>query len=130
MGEETRTLLEEEMKAEIKHLASLTPGSEEYNAVVESIIKLSKVILEADKNDIEWNETKTRRENDEESKRTQSKDAAKDRCVKIVIAGAELILPLIFYNNWMNKGFEFEKFGTYTCQTFRNLFNRFKPTLK
>lgn len=51
-----------------------------------------------------------------------------DRIIKIVIDGMTIIVPIIFYNIWMNKGFRFEETGTYTSNTFKNLFNRFKPT--
>lgn len=51
-----------------------------------------------------------------------------DRIIKIVIDGMTIIVPIIFYNIWMNKGFRFEETGTYTSNTFKNLFSRFKPT--
>ena len=43
---------------------------------------------------------------------------------------AELVLPLMFYGVWMRRGLRFEETGTFTSQTFKNLFNRFKPTRK
>ena len=36
--------------------------------------------------------------------------------------------PLILYNSWMKKGFEFEKTGMITSQTFRGLIGKFKPS--
>lgn len=51
-----------------------------------------------------------------------------DRLIKICVDGAAIIIPIIFYNVWMNKGFKFEETGTYTSNTFKNLFNKFKPT--
>lgn len=53
-----------------------------------------------------------------------------DRIIKVIIDGAVVIVPIIFYNVWMNKGFKFEETGTYTSNTFKNLFNKFKPTGK
>lgn len=50
-----------------------------------------------------------------------------DRIVKVLIDGATVLVPIIFYNVWMNKGFKFEETGTYTSNTFKNLFNKFKP---
>lgn len=70
------------------------------------------------------------RDRDEQFKQRQLKDLAADRYVKIGVAAAELVLPLIFYGVWMKKGLKFEETGTYTSQTFKNLFNRFKPTKK
>ena len=58
----------------------------------------------------------------------QMDEAVKDRYFRLGISAAELILPLMFYGIWMNRGFKFEKDGTYTSQTFRSLFSRFKPT--
>ena len=36
--------------------------------------------------------------------------------------------PLLLYNSWMKKGFEFEKTGMITSQTFRGLISKFKPS--
>ena len=68
------------------------------------------------------------RERDEAFKRRQFTDEIIDRYVKLGVAVAELVLPLAFYGAWMRMGFEFEKEGTFTSSTFKNLFNRFKPT--
>ncbi len=51
-----------------------------------------------------------------------------DRYVRTGVAVAELVLPLMFYGVWMRKGFKFEESGAYTSTTFKNLFNRFRPT--
>ena len=51
-----------------------------------------------------------------------------DRCVKVGVAVGELVLPLMFYGLWMKRGFEFEKSGSFTSTTFKNLLNRFRPT--
>lgn len=59
----------------------------------------------------------------EESKKT-------DNYIRISIAAAELIVPLMFYGIWMNKGFKFEETGTITSLTFKGLIGKFKPTKK
>ena len=51
-----------------------------------------------------------------------------DRLVKIVIDGVAIIVPIVFYNVWMNKGFKFEETGTYTSNTFKNMFSKFRPS--
>jgi hypothetical protein len=51
-----------------------------------------------------------------------------DRWIKVGCEVAKVAVPIIFYNAWMKKGFQFEETGTYTSNTFRNLFGRFKPT--
>ena len=80
---------------------------------------------------------RTRQENEradhdreEAYKQRQLKEQSIDRYVKVGIAAAELIAPLIFYAVWMRRGFKFEETGTFGSTTFRNLFNRFKPTAK
>lgn len=50
-----------------------------------------------------------------------------DRIIKVLVDGATILVPIIFYNVWMNRGFKFEETGTYTSNTFKNLFSKFKP---
>jgi hypothetical protein len=130
MGEENRSLLEEEIRTEIKRLAALESGSQEHTTAVDSLTKLYKLKLEEDKNAIEHREKIENRESDEDYKYAQMDEAVKDRYIRIGIAAAELILPMVFYGIWMDRGFKFEKDGTYTSTTFRGLFSRFKPTKK
>lgn len=47
----------------------------------------------------------------------------------VVEAGA-IIVPIIFYNEWIKQGLEFEKDGTFTSQTFKGLIGKFRPTKK
>jgi len=130
MGEENRSLLEEEIKAEIKRLGSLESGSQEHTTAVDSLTKLYKLKLEEDKNTYERLDKIENRKSDQGFKVAQIEENVKDRYVKIGIAAAELVLPLMFYAFWMRKGFKFEEKGTYTSTTFRGLFSRFKPTKK
>lgn len=130
MNEEIKELLEEEIKTEIENLSSLEAGSEKHSVAVESLAKLYKLRLDETKNEIDCRDKSENRENDINFKRVQISEAGKDRYVKIGIAAAELILPLMFYAVWMRKGFKFEENGTYTSTTFRGLFSRFKPTKK
>ena len=54
-----------------------------------------------------------------------------DKLISIGKLGIELFGvagPLMFYNSWMKKGFEFEKTGMITSQTFRGLIGKFKPS--
>ena len=123
MGEEIKMMLEEEIKVEIENLSSLSIGGEEHTKAVDNLAKLYKLKLEEDKTSMEYLEKS-------ESKITQREENVKDRYVRIGIAAAELVLPLMFYAVWMRRGFKFEENGTYTSTTFRGLFNRFKPTKK
>lgn len=119
MGEENRSLLEEEIKAEIKRLGSLESGSQEHTTAVDSLTKLYKLKLEEDKNTYERLD-----------KTTQMAESVKDRYFRFGMAAAELVLPLMFYGVWMRRGLKFEQDGTFTSQTFRGLFSRFRPTKK
>lgn len=54
-----------------------------------------------------------------------------DKLISIGKLGIELFGvagPLMLYNSWMKKGFEFEKTGMITSQTFRGLIGKFKPS--
>lgn len=130
MGEEIKELLEEEIKSEIENLSSIEIGSQEHSAAVESLAKLYKLKLEEDKSSIEHSEKSENHLTEIDFKRAQMDEAIKDRYFRLGIAAAELILPLMFYGIWMKRGFMFEKEGTFTSQTFRGLFSRFKPTKK
>lgn len=130
MGEEIKTMLEEEIRNEIDGLASLSTGSEEHTKAVDNLAKLYKLKIEEDKTSMEYLEKAQTRESDNGFKCDQMEEAIKDRYIRIGIAAAELVLPLMFYAVWMRRGFKFEQNGTYTSTTFRGLFSRFKPTKK
>lgn len=70
------------------------------------------------------------RTREEELQKRQAKDLMIDRCVRVGVAMGELVLPLVFYGIWMNRGFKFEESGSFTSTTFKNLLNRFRPTKK
>ena len=50
-----------------------------------------------------------------------------DRIINIGLNAVSIIGPIVLYNIWMKRGFEFEKEGTFTSGTFRNLINKFRP---
>lgn len=79
MGEENRSLLEEEIRAEIKRLGSLKSGSQEHTTAVDSLTKLYKLKLEEDKNTYERLDKIENREIDQESKTAQMAESVKDR---------------------------------------------------
>lgn len=68
------------------------------------------------------------RTHEEESQTRQARDQMIDRCMRAGVAVGELVLPLVFYGIWMNRGFKFEETGAFTSTTFKNLLNRFRPT--
>ena len=130
-------LLSEEIAAEIEAISELEPGSKEKSTAIDDLTKLYKLRIEENKSVWDADEKYNRRvmeENtnahDEEIKRQQINENVKDRYFRVAIAGAELLIPLMFYGIWMRKGFKFEETGTYTSTTFKGLINRFRPTKK
>lgn len=153
--EQLKDLLSEEIKTQIQDLSKLDPGSAEKSKAVDDLATLYKLKIDETKMELDFDEKQARRKMDKENrlkddaiKEQQLKDEnsvherdelirkeqlaeqVKDRYIRLGIAVAEIILPLIFYSKWMKKGFKFEETGTFTSTTFRGLFNRFKPTKK
>lgn len=81
------------------------PGSEESKAIIEELQILTKLSEVSD---------------DEKSKRMDY--------IKLGMDAASIVLPLMFYGHWMNKGMKFEETGTFTSKTFTNFLNRMNPT--
>lgn len=101
MKNKLKELLDEKIEAELNALDVFSPETEEHYHVVENVVKLYK--LKSDNTKVE-------------------------RYIKLGVEIAGIVLPLMFYGYWTTKGFEFEKTGSFTSTTFRNLFTRFKPT--
>ena len=130
-------LLNEEIAAQIQSLSELDSGSKEKSAAVDDLTKLYKLRIEENKSVWDADEKYNRRMMDNESstdeksfKERQIAEQVKDRYFRVGIAAAELLIPLMCYGVWMNKGFKFEETGTYTSSTFKGLINRFRPTKK
>ena len=142
MDEEIRDLLDDEIKSEIIELSSLSPGSQEKSTAIKGVAELYKLRVDENKNEWDFSEKEEKRRmeadqkysdldiraNEEQLKRDQLKEQIKDRYFRVGTAIAEIVLPLIFYAFWMKRGFIFEETGTFTSSTFKNLFNRFRPT--
>ena len=92
--------------------------AEQYNA----LLRYAFQVTEQELSESGWK--------DDEIKQKQLEEQVKDRYFKVGIAAAELMIPLMFYGIWMNKGFKFEETGTITSSTFKGLINRFRPTKK
>lgn len=120
MDENIKQMLDEEIMEEITDLSILQSGSEEKSTAIDELVKLHKLRIEEAKVELEG----------EKLKKDPTTEQSKDRYLKFGLEAAGIVLPLIFYAVWMNKGFKFEETGTYTSTTFRGLFNRFKPTNK
>ena len=127
-------LLSEEIAAQIKALSDLQSGTKEKSTAIDDLTKLYKLRIEENKSVWDADEKYNRRMMDGESV-TKDNDfkiaeQVKDRYFRVGIAAAELLIPLMCYGIWMNKGFKFEETGTFTSSTFKGLINRFRPTKK
>lgn len=130
---DARELLEVEIKSQIQNISSMPNGTEEKTRAIDNLVKLYKLKLDETKIEFEHDENRfnaTDRSLEHDLKEKQFDEQIKDRYFRLGIAAAELLVPLIFYGIWMRKGFKFEENGAYTSTTFRNLFNRFRPTKK
>ncbi len=137
MNEDILVMLDNEMKSILDGLGSLPLGSKDYSDAVEDLAKLYKLRIEDSKAAMEYNKEidneqfrRDQMEKEEQSRKEQLAEQRIDRVVRICLAGFEVLVPIIFYNIWMNRGLEFEKTGTFASLTVRNLINRFKPTKK
>lgn len=113
---------DEEKSQAIKHLAML------HKLRMEEIAAETEAEDKRERRDIDSKKNEAERVHEEASLKRQVKDNMIDRCVKVVIGVVEIMVPLAFYGSWMKQGFEFEKTGSFTSTTFKNLINRFRPT--
>lgn len=150
---EIKSLLDGVIEQEIQNVEALSSGTDEKSKAIQNLATLHKLRIEEIKTETEAEEKRERRVMDSEQRKAElalkereldSKDADRtqegelqkrqardqmvDRCVRAGVAVGELVLPLVFYGIWMNKGFKFEETGSFTSTTFKNLLNRFRPT--
>ena len=132
---EIKKLLDYAIETEINNLNSAS-NKDEKSEVIKNLAALHKLRIEEIKTETEIEEKSERRAMDKAAhdedatlKAFQLDENTLDRYAKIGIAAAELVLPLMFYGVWMRRGLRFEETGTFTSQTFKNLFNRFKPNM-
>ena len=131
-------LLDDVIKAELEKLKSSAASLEEKKITVEYLVKLNSIQTER-------KEVK-RKETELELKHLELEDKIEvqtdDKAYKEVLAKREMlqtfvkggievfgvVAPIMFYSAWMKRGLRFEETGTYTSQTFKGLFGKFKPT--
>lgn len=121
MDDSIRSKLDKELKRQLDDISQMTEGEEKTSRAIEDFTKLYKLTLEDDKVELECAKTY------QESLNGTS-EQKKERLVKIGIAAAELVLPLMFYAVWFRKGLKFEETGSFTSTTFKGLINRFRPS--
>lgn len=144
MDEKIGSGLEKEILRVEEELKKLTPGTEEYAKVADMLKLLHQTRLEGVKVELDFDDRRSQhqiangradedlriREHEARLREDQFEDQKKERWIKVVIAGLELFVPIVFYSVWMKKGLKFESTGTFTSGTFRNLWSRFRPFAK
>lgn len=143
---EIKTLLDDVIEVEIERLKGIPSGDEKRAGAIRDLAALHKLRIEEIKAQADVDEKCKRREMDSKVRQAelagknadrdreealqnrQLKEQKIDRYVRVAVAGVELVLPLMFYGIWMKRGFKFEESGVYSSTTFKNLFNRFRPT--
>lgn len=135
MNEDIITMLDEQIRAELKDLSNLTVGSKEHTEAIESLVKLYRLRIDDSKAAMEYNKEidddnfrHEQVEREEQSRKEQLAEQKKDRYIRIGIAMAELMVPLVFFAKIYQMGYDLEKDGTFTVQTLKNLIRFIKPT--
>lgn len=113
--DQTKELLTRQIDTEIQSLATMEAGSAEKTAAIDGLTKLYKLKIEETKNEKEL-----------QAQEAERNILKKDKIISRVLDGVGIALPMAFSWIWMTRGFKFETEGTYTSQTFRSLWNRFK----
>lgn len=146
MNEDIITMLDEQIKAELGGLSGLAVGSKEHTEAIEGLAKLYRLRIDDSKAAMEYNKEiddddfrkkqmeqeekfhNEQAERDEQSRKEQLSEQKKDRYIRIGIAAAELMVPLVFFAKIYQMGYDLEKDGTFTVQTLKNLVRFVKPT--
>lgn len=146
MNEDIITMLDEQIKAELGGLSGLAVGSKEHTEAIEGLAKLYRLRIDDSKAAMEYNKEiddddfrkkqmeqeekfhNEQAERDEQSHKEQLAEQKKDRYIRIGIAAAELMVPLVFFAKIYQMGYDLEKDGTFTVQTLKNLVRFVKPT--
>ena len=131
-------LLDDVIKSELEKVKDSIMSPEEKRTMVEYLVKLNNI--QTERKDV------TRKETELELKHLELEDKIEvqndDKAYKEVLVKREMlqtfvkggievlgvVAPIMFYSAWMKRGLKFEETGTYTSQTFKGLFGKFKPT--
>lgn len=148
---EEKDLLDGVIEELVGNLNTLEDGSKEKSSAIDDIAKLYKLridnvkvmIDEDDKynrrvsednnflKEIEFKEQQLAqelelREKEMELKQKELDELKNDRYFKTGLAVFELVVTIVAYNAWTNRGFRFEENGTIRSNTFKNIFMRAK----
>lgn len=116
--DQTNELLTRQLDEEIRKLSTMEDGSEEKTATVNGINQMYRLKIEEHRMNEELKAQKAEAQRQEKFKIVDTVIEAG----KVVISGLGLAASVAF----MHRGFKFEQEGTYTSQTFKNLFGKFR----
>ena len=127
MNEQIIEMIEKEIIDTLSEMKTMEPGSTERDDAMKYISKLYSILNSERKCLVD-----SRKVDNDSRKVDNDEDKNKfDKILSIGKLGIDLlgaVGPLLLYNSWMKKGFEFEKTGMITSQTFRGLIGKFKPS--
>lgn len=127
---DAKTLLEEELVRELEDLGKMEHYDNETEEATKNIVSLYRLHLDTLKTEAEIATSERARKEESCARELELKNQKIERRIRVCMGAVELFVPLIFYGVWMSKGLKFEKDGTFTSLTFKNLISRFKPTKK
>lgn len=117
MDSQNKEMLGNKISELLCDLGNLDAGSEERSRAVKDLETLWKMSIESDKMDLDINKHEK-----------ELSESEKDRYIKLIIIGVEVLVPIAFYSVWMALGLNFEKTGCITSAVFKGLIHFFRPT--
>lgn len=118
MDETTEELLDDVIREQLDDISTMGADNDARPKAIAGAVDLYKLRIE---------ELKLKQE--AENKANQLKEQKKDRCVKIVLDSAGIIIPLAAYAGFFVLGLKYEQGGNmFISQTFKGLMHHFKPT--
>lgn len=135
--DEILNLLDEAIISQFSELTSVESCSDEQTKGVKNLETLMSIKMNMYKQTVDYTNEKEKlkieKDKNEFDRSLQKKNMiinSVEKGLKLVLEGTSIVLPLVFYHAWMNRGFEFEEKGIISSMTFRELIKNFKPKLK
>lgn len=118
MDKTTEELLDEVIREQLDDISTMSADNEARPKAISNVVELYKMRVE---------EMKLKQE--AENKGNLLKEQKRDRCVKIALDSAGIIIPLVAYAGFFVLGLKYEQGGNmFINQTFKGLIHHFKPT--
>lgn len=128
-------MIDEELVRELNRLKTLQAESKEYHDTLNAIGRLHEMKLDAEKVELEFDEKREKRlldsgradeelrlrEAEERRLQDQAANERKEFWIKLATDAGILVVNLAFFAAQFSRGYKFEKDGTYTSTTFREV---------